>query len=125
MACQRYRKFVFTQKKVVVKKKWNFSRTEGQAVLFRAAEMQSFAAAGNDKFTCKGEALQSKTQMIPSLRAVQIPSPERSAEKLHSGGAPCLGRAAVTASKAVRDLGSRILVLIVTQYLSFEGEAAF
>lgn len=80
MACQRYRKFVFTQKNVIVKKKWSFGPAEEQAVLFRVAEMQSFAAAGNDKFTCKGKALQIIIQMIPSLRAVQVPSLERSAK---------------------------------------------
>lgn len=44
------------------------------------AEMQSFAAAGNDEFNCKGKTLQSIIQMIPSLRAVQIPSLEGSAK---------------------------------------------
>lgn len=68
MACQRYRKFVFSQKNVIVKKKWSFGPTEEQAVLLRVAEMQSFAGAGNDKFTCKGKALQRIIQIIPSLR---------------------------------------------------------
>lgn len=81
MACQRYRKLVFTQKNVIVNKKWSFGPAEGQAVLYSMAEMQSFAAAaGNDKFTCKGKALQIIVPMIPSLRAVQIPSLERSAK---------------------------------------------
>lgn len=80
LACQRYRKLVFTQKNVFVKKKWSFGPAEGQAVLFSMAEMQSFAAAGNDKFTCKGKALQIIVPMIPSLRAVQIPILERSAK---------------------------------------------
>lgn len=80
MACQRYRKFAFTQKNVIVKKKWSFGPTEEQAVLFRVAEMQNFAAAGIDKLTCKGKALQIIIQMIPSLRAVQIPSLERFAK---------------------------------------------
>lgn len=62
-----------------MKKKWSFGPAEGQAVLFSMAEMQSFAA-GNDKFTCKGKALQIIVPMIPSLRAVQIPSLERSAK---------------------------------------------
>lgn len=57
LACLRYRKFVYTQKNVIVKKKWSFGPSEGQAVLFRVAEMQSFADAGNDKFTCKSKAL--------------------------------------------------------------------
>lgn len=72
-------------------------------MLFRVAEMQSFAAAGNNKFTCKGKSWQSIIQMIPSLRAVQTPNLEGSA-KSSIQEEPCLGRAAVTASKAVRPL---------------------
>lgn len=80
MACQRYRKLVFIQKNVIVKKKWGFGPTEGQAVLFRVAEMQSFAAVGNVEFTCKGKALQIIVPVIPSLRAAVISSLERSAK---------------------------------------------
>lgn len=133
MACQRYRKFVFSQKNVIVKKKWSFGPTEEQAVLLRVAEMQSFAGAGN-KFTCKGKALQRIIQIIPSLRmgsSLRIlwrSSALRDLQKAPFRRSPMCRQGSNNCHKAVmllEDLGSRILVLFVAQYLSFGGEAAF
>lgn len=68
LACERYGKFLLTQSRAIVKKKYSFAATKRWAVLFRVEEMQRFAAVSTENFSFEGKASPESNLDDPNLQ---------------------------------------------------------